>query len=161
MKDSITVDIGNCARCAENHAQLTFKKLGEPIESWTHWAPCPNTQEPVLLINTDDDEKKEVSNIQSDTEAHSLTAAASDTGSVIAVLIHIGTKGVVPFEGETGVWHALLDEWSKLTKNLTDAFPRNIEYTDINVMRERCVLVPLTTYRKDYTHQETKEGAPQ
>lgn len=47
-------DIKNCARCGGNH-ELEFTKLdGDPIETpegdYTHWAMCPATSQPILMM---------------------------------------------------------------------------------------------------------------
>ena len=45
----------NCARCKKNHRTLNLKKMRYPIPeadgsvTWTHWAKCPNTGDPVLF----------------------------------------------------------------------------------------------------------------
>jgi hypothetical protein len=54
----IVNQIAGCARCGETHADLSFALLQRPIEEhfvgnrvqYTHWAPCPKTGEPVLLL---------------------------------------------------------------------------------------------------------------
>jgi hypothetical protein len=43
------VDVKDCARCQEDHLNLEFSKLRIPSNSWTHWASCPNTMEPIML----------------------------------------------------------------------------------------------------------------
>lgn len=46
----IVLDVGNCARCRENHEGLVFRKLRRPVSSeQTHWATCPTTGEPIIL----------------------------------------------------------------------------------------------------------------
>jgi len=47
--------IKNCARCQKDHIELCFFPLaGEPVEgiegNYTHWAMCPNKQQPILLM---------------------------------------------------------------------------------------------------------------
>jgi len=46
----------SCSRCGENHSNLDFKKLGNPIivgdnkeYEFNYWGICPNTNEPVLM----------------------------------------------------------------------------------------------------------------
>ena len=51
----VKVTIRNCARCQRDHIDLHFYPLaGEPVEgiegNYTHWAVCPNKQQPVLLM---------------------------------------------------------------------------------------------------------------
>lgn len=57
-----------CARCGQDHAEITFKQLQKPIQlfedtrvrnaaffrnpsalMYTHWASCPTTGEPILM----------------------------------------------------------------------------------------------------------------
>lgn len=50
----IKVDVSNCARCNGNHTGLWFTQLTNEMPdsggfAWTHWAPCPENGEPVLL----------------------------------------------------------------------------------------------------------------
>lgn len=63
--DSSTViitNVGNCARCQQNHEQVTFYKfINNPIRDtdgtiWNYWRLCPNTQEPILLKVIEKDE---------------------------------------------------------------------------------------------------------
>jgi len=42
-------DVGRCARCGKDHAQLEFRPLANAPDEWTHWAMCPETNEPVLV----------------------------------------------------------------------------------------------------------------
>ena len=54
-KSKIKTNIGSCARCGYDHADLEFKKFEQnPIEDsdgtvWNYWALCPVTGEPILL----------------------------------------------------------------------------------------------------------------
>lgn len=45
---TITTDVGNCARCKQDHQDLTFDPLSHPTD-WTHWSPCPTNGEPIML----------------------------------------------------------------------------------------------------------------
>jgi hypothetical protein len=52
----MTQDVKRCSRCGGNHTALVFKKFDRPVApadltstSWSHWAPCPATGEPILL----------------------------------------------------------------------------------------------------------------
>ena len=45
---SVTVDVFNCARCGKDHKDLEFWKLTRQLDM-SHWALCPETQEPILL----------------------------------------------------------------------------------------------------------------
>lgn len=52
MNDSIVqlvVDIKQCQRCEEDHDDLVFKLLSNPVDDWNSWSICPKTQQPVLL----------------------------------------------------------------------------------------------------------------
>jgi len=51
-------DLPCCARCGKIHVGLTFKKLTNPIycnpfEVMTHWAMCPELEQPVLMGTRD------------------------------------------------------------------------------------------------------------
>lgn len=58
-------DLKSCARCGGNHDSLEFKEFKIPIkdsdkETWTHWATCPSTGDPVLMkIPKSEDEHSE------------------------------------------------------------------------------------------------------
>lgn len=48
-----------CARCGGNHRRMVFKPLtrpvvldadNQPVTVATHWAPCPKSKEPILLL---------------------------------------------------------------------------------------------------------------
>lgn len=41
--------LANCARCGCDHRALVFHKLQRPLRGWTHWTPCPNNGQPILL----------------------------------------------------------------------------------------------------------------
>ncbi len=45
-----------CARCGQTHHNIVFKRLTIPAYDgeWTHWAPCPSTDEPIMLGVLDD-----------------------------------------------------------------------------------------------------------
>lgn len=50
----------NCARCGGEHGPMSFAPLGVPMSrkgvvTHTHWASCPSTGEPILLIQGADD----------------------------------------------------------------------------------------------------------
>jgi hypothetical protein len=50
----VTTTVRSCARCGEDHEKLTFqpfKRAVEPgsSEALTHWAMCPNHDEPILM----------------------------------------------------------------------------------------------------------------
>lgn len=45
----ITTTLTRCARCGQEHVDLVFQPLTQPQEEWSHWAPCPATQEPIML----------------------------------------------------------------------------------------------------------------
>ena len=46
---SVIVDVGNCARCKEDHTEVSFSKLTYPHEDYTYWAACPTNKEPILM----------------------------------------------------------------------------------------------------------------
>jgi hypothetical protein len=50
---SILVIVKSCARCGEDHTYLEFKLFTEPMViaeiTFTHWAVCPVTKEPILM----------------------------------------------------------------------------------------------------------------
>lgn len=53
--DTITFDQVGCARCdGDGHPNLTFTRLQRPVAfettRLTHWATCPVTLEPILLM---------------------------------------------------------------------------------------------------------------
>lgn len=56
----LLVNIKNCARCGKNHDQLLFKVFTVPIEKNTHFAICPELNEPILceIKNIDESYKK-------------------------------------------------------------------------------------------------------
>ncbi len=50
---TIITNISGCSRCGFYHDDVKFTRLTHPIEDtdgqWTHWAPCPNNKEPIIL----------------------------------------------------------------------------------------------------------------
>lgn len=49
LGETIATDItGSCARCGGQHEGLSFRPLSRPTD-WTHWAPCPENGEPIML----------------------------------------------------------------------------------------------------------------
>ena len=57
MKEPVIKDLVGCARChGEGHRGLFFYELKHPVETpegeifATHWARCPQTGEPILLV---------------------------------------------------------------------------------------------------------------
>lgn len=50
---TITIDINNCTRCGQNHANVRMKQFVKPIASgemsFTHWAWCPVSKGPILV----------------------------------------------------------------------------------------------------------------
>ena len=49
LADEVSFPVNRCARCGDNHKQVSFKKLTRPSDEWTHWAKCPNLGEPILF----------------------------------------------------------------------------------------------------------------
>lgn len=43
-----------CPRCGKNHVEVTYNKLTQPCNKYTHWAMCPENSQPILLEITDD-----------------------------------------------------------------------------------------------------------
>ncbi|MFA4971824.1 MAG: hypothetical protein WC683_04375 [bacterium] len=41
--------VEGCARCGKTHADLLFKRFKRPAGSYTWWAACPKTGEPILM----------------------------------------------------------------------------------------------------------------
>ena len=52
----LSVPVFNCARCGKNHDTLDFQPFMRPVMKnetevdATHWAMCPTTQQPILLL---------------------------------------------------------------------------------------------------------------
>lgn len=40
----------SCARCGKDHLDITWEKLKRPCGDLTHWAPCPETGEPIMML---------------------------------------------------------------------------------------------------------------
>jgi hypothetical protein len=57
----VTIAVNQCARCGENHPPLSFKRAyltpddSPGILAWTHWALCPTTGDPILMIVVNND----------------------------------------------------------------------------------------------------------
>lgn len=65
-KRPITIEvIKNCARCDKDHEHMVFAPLSgdlllnEQGQPYSHWATCPNTNEPVMLYFEHDEPKPE------------------------------------------------------------------------------------------------------
>jgi hypothetical protein len=56
--ETMMQDIGRCARCGADHADVEFMKLGRPAKEFGWWAPCPLTGEPILLRIKDEKEER-------------------------------------------------------------------------------------------------------
>lgn len=41
-------NIVSCARCEKDH-EVEVKEFTNPPPNYTHWALCPNLQEPILI----------------------------------------------------------------------------------------------------------------
>lgn len=53
--EPFTIDLHGCARCdGDGHPGIEFQPLTRPIEAegvaFTHWAPCPSTGEPIVVL---------------------------------------------------------------------------------------------------------------
>jgi len=51
----MAIDVRRCVRCGLDHPGLGFHKLLQPSihqdgTAWTHWAWCPTTGEPIMLL---------------------------------------------------------------------------------------------------------------
>lgn len=60
-QERLVTDVNHCARCGENHLQLTFIKFtGRPVfderGDYDYWALCPVTRDPLLLSKSIMDE---------------------------------------------------------------------------------------------------------
>ena len=47
-------ELKGCARCGDDHTDLTFEKLEQPVEregapTITFWCPCPTNGQPILM----------------------------------------------------------------------------------------------------------------
>lgn len=49
---TFTTKIDNCARCCQTHLNLEFKEIYNP-KDYSHFAMCPNTNQPILLSIVD------------------------------------------------------------------------------------------------------------
>lgn len=49
----IVTNVGNCARCQEDHNEISFSPLSNH-EKYSHYAICPNTNQPILAWIEDD-----------------------------------------------------------------------------------------------------------
>jgi hypothetical protein len=57
-------NIDNCSRCGGRHDELEAKKFDRPhaceeniqTRTWTHWAMCPTSGDPIMVRNTTEEE---------------------------------------------------------------------------------------------------------
>ena len=61
--ETIKVDVYECARCGEDHADLIFIKMaGEPISvegfKYGWWTLCPVTRDPLIMRRDDDNNEQ-------------------------------------------------------------------------------------------------------
>ena len=56
--EHVVQTIEGCARCGKGHKDLVFSRLIGPGDEYTHYATCPNTRQPVLLMFRDIEEAK-------------------------------------------------------------------------------------------------------
>lgn len=58
MKSRLKVNVNCCARCGGDHQDVVFKKFTRVNGHYSHWAPCPNIGEPILMkiVECDDGE---------------------------------------------------------------------------------------------------------
>lgn len=45
-------DVGKCARCGHDHADVEFFLFARPPPDASYWAPCPETGDPILMEMT-------------------------------------------------------------------------------------------------------------
>ena len=43
--------VNGCARCGQTHVNIVFKRFknGPILRTYTHWALCPETGEPIIM----------------------------------------------------------------------------------------------------------------
>jgi len=46
---ALVLNIRGCARCGKNHKAIAFVKFKRGGQRHSHWAMCPNRQEPLVL----------------------------------------------------------------------------------------------------------------
>lgn len=57
MKNEFNIGVSGCARCGGNHEDLVAKPFTKPVYdnehllSATHFAMCPTTEEPILVLS--------------------------------------------------------------------------------------------------------------
>lgn len=51
-KNTLKIDVQRCARCGQNHTLLVFKPMNDH-DTYSHFAMCPTTDQPVLLYIQD------------------------------------------------------------------------------------------------------------
>jgi len=52
------IAVKNCARCGGDHEKVAFQKFNFPPDDLTHWGMCPDTGEPILMLQVDDGEEE-------------------------------------------------------------------------------------------------------
>jgi len=54
----LVTNVSGCARCGQNHEGLTFRPFARARNPhYSHWALCPTTGEPILLVVRDTEGK--------------------------------------------------------------------------------------------------------
>jgi recombinational DNA repair protein (RecF pathway) len=48
----VTIDVRHCARCQQDHDAVEFKPLTNAPPECSHWAMCPVTNEPILMLSS-------------------------------------------------------------------------------------------------------------
>lgn len=48
-RGSMIRDIHHCSRCGSTHKNMVFVKLDRACKEYTHWAECPETEQPILM----------------------------------------------------------------------------------------------------------------
>jgi len=46
----VALELSSCPRCGQDHGRVAFRHLERSNPSHTHWAICPKTGEPVMLV---------------------------------------------------------------------------------------------------------------
>ena len=57
MSGYFYTDVINCARCGETHRHVLFEPFTKTPEPFTHYGTCPATNEPILMIVQQQEQK--------------------------------------------------------------------------------------------------------
>jgi len=50
VNNPVIDDLYRCSRCGENHKNVQLKEFKKPPGKNTHWARCPTTGDPILVV---------------------------------------------------------------------------------------------------------------